>query len=168
MSTPLRKVVDDQLAASGMAGEPLDDDAARYVAKGVADVLSSLQARRTWEKHLGQLLTHKQMLEVTGWTKQNLSQAVRDHRVLRLEAPDGTSGYWSSGLTETEPHRPIPGLKEVLRVWAAADISSWTVASWLSSRQPELDRRTPRQALIDGGSRDVAVLARQASQRLAS
>lgn len=168
MSTPLRKVVDDQLAASGMAGEALDDDAARYVAKGVADVLSSLRARRAWEKHLGQLLTHKQMLEVTGWTKQNLSQAVRDHRVLRLEAPDGTSGYWSAGLTETEPHRPIPRLKEILQVWAAADISGWTVASWLSSPQPELDGRTPRQTLVEGASRDVAALARQASRRLAA
>lgn len=168
MSTPLRKVVDDQLTASGMAGEPLDDAAARYVAKGVESVLSSLRARRAWERHLGQLLTHKQMLEVTGWTKQNLSQAVREHRVLRLEATDGTAGYWSQGLTETEPHRPLAGLKDVLRIWAQAGTAAWTVASWLSTPQPELGGRTPRQALSGGDHQDVAALARQAAGRLAS
>lgn len=168
MSTPLRKVVDDQLAASGMAGEPLDAEAARYVAKGVESVLSSLRARRAWGRHVGQLLTHKQILDVTGWTKQNLSQAVRDNRVLRLQAADGTSGYWAHGLTESEPHRPLPGLKEVLRSWAETSASSWTVASWMSTSQPELSDRTPRQALIDGDLGDVAALARQAAGRLAS
>ncbi|MFD4366648.1 hypothetical protein [Rhodococcus sp. NPDC058521] len=131
MSTPLRKVVEDQLAASGMAGEPLDDATARYVAKGVQSVLSSLRARRAWERHAGQLLTHKQVLEATGWTKQNLSQAVREGRVLRLQATDGTSGYWGYGLTESEPHRPLPGLQEVLRSWAETGTSGWTVATWL-------------------------------------
>ncbi|MDV6293986.1 hypothetical protein [Rhodococcus aetherivorans] len=49
MSTPLKKVVDDQLDASGMAAEELSDDDARYVADGVRRMLSSLKARRAWE-----------------------------------------------------------------------------------------------------------------------
>ena len=45
MSTPLKKVVDDQLTASGMAAEQLDDVDATYVAAGVKNVLSNLKAR---------------------------------------------------------------------------------------------------------------------------
>lgn len=169
MSTPLKKVVDDQLDASGMAAEPLDEDDARYVADRVRSVLSALKARRAWEKHIGPILTHGQTLDVTGWTKQALSQAVKDRRVLRLTAEDGTSGYWSEGFTETDRgYRPLPGLKTVLTVWADTGADSWTVASWMSSTQPELGGRTPRQALLDGDTSDVERLARQASERLAS
>ncbi|MBC2589089.1 MULTISPECIES: hypothetical protein [Rhodococcus] len=169
MSTPLKKVVEDQLDASGMAAEQLSDDDARYVADGVRRMLSSLKARRAWEKHIGPILTHKQTLEVTGWSKQALSQGVRDNRVLRLTAADGTAGYWSDGFTETAAgYRPIAGIKNVLGAWAHADVEPWTIASWMSSAQPELDGRTPRQALLDGDSADVEKLARQASERLAS
>ncbi|TXG89615.1 hypothetical protein DW322_04475 [Rhodococcus rhodnii] len=168
MGTPLKKVVDDQLEASGMAEERLDAEDVRYLQAGVAKVLSNLRARRVWENHIGPVLTHRQMLDVTGWSKQALSQAVQAHRVLRLVAEDGTVGYWSGGLTDTPPHRPIPGLKETLTAWAAADVEGWTVASWLTTEQPELDGRTPRQALIDGDDNDVVALAHRAAQRLVS
>ncbi|NGP09712.1 hypothetical protein G6038_30490 [Rhodococcus sp. 14C212] len=169
MSTPLKKVVDDQLDASGMASEPLDDDDARYVADRVRNVLSGLKARRVWEKHIGAILTHSQTLEVTGWSKQALSQAVGDRRVLRLTAEDGTAGYWSGGFTETDlGYRPMPGIKNVLAAWAHTDVDQWTIASWMSSTQPELGGRTPRQGLLDGDVAEVEKLARQASERLAS
>lgn len=168
MSTPLKKVVDDQLDASGMAGEPLDAADAKYVAAGVKTVLSNLRARRAWENHIGAILTHKQALEVTGWSKQALSQAVRDRRVLQLKAADGAVGYWSGGLTDTAPHTPILGIKNVLSAWAHADVEGWTIASWMSSPQPELGGRTPRQALLDGDAPAVTTLAQQASARLAS
>lgn len=168
MSTPLKKVVDDQLDASGMAAEQLSIDDARYVAEGVKNVLSNLKARRTWEKHIGPILTHKQTLDLTGWTKQALSQAVKDKRVLRLTANDRSVGYWSGGFTDTAPYRPILGIKNVLGAWAHSGVEAWTIASWMSSAQPELDGRTPRQALLDGDTADVETLAREASGRLAS
>ncbi|WAM19059.1 hypothetical protein [Rhodococcus sp. JS3073] len=121
MSTSLKKVVDDQLTASGMAAEQLDDVDAKYVAAGVKNVLSNLKARRACENHIGAILTHKQAVDATDWTKQALSQAVRDSRVLRLEAADWTIGYWSGGLTDTAPHVPIVGIKDVLKAWASAD-----------------------------------------------
>ncbi|MFZ2529330.1 MAG: hypothetical protein WAX14_17020 [Rhodococcus sp. (in: high G+C Gram-positive bacteria)] len=168
MSIPLKKIVDDQLDASGMAGEPLDAADARYVAAGVKAVLSNLRARRAWENHIGAILTHKQALEVTGWSKQALSQAVRDRRVLQLKAADGGVGYWSGGLTDAAPHTPILGIKNVLGGWAHADVEGWTIASWMSSPQPELGGRTPRRALLDGDVPAVTTLAQQASARVTS
>ncbi len=165
---PLKQVVDDQLEASGMAAEQLDDADAQYVKAGVAKVLSNLRARRVWEAHIGPILTPRQMLDITGWSKQALSQAVQAHRVLRLEAEDGTFGYWSGGVTETTPHRPHRGVKETLTAWATAEMDSWTIASWLSTTQPELGDRTPHQALVDGDWDAVVTLAQQAAGRLAS
>ncbi|MCJ0907062.1 hypothetical protein [Rhodococcus sp. ARC_M6] len=169
MSTPLKKVVDDQVEASAMAAELLNADDAEYVAAGVRKVLSSLRARRVWENHVGPIFTHKQALEATGWSKQYLSQAVKENRVLRLRAADGTtSGYWSGGLTDTVPHRPIAGIKEVLTAWISAAADPWTVASWMSTEQMELGGRTPRAALVAGEVPDVAALARRMAERLSA
>ena len=93
MSTPLQDLVAAELAASGLDGTELNPSDVAYVENGIRSVLSGLKARRTWENHIGAILTHKQVLDVTGWTKQALSQAVRDYRVLRLVAADGSVGY---------------------------------------------------------------------------
>ena len=108
------------------------------------------------------------MLEVTGWTKQALSQAVREHRVLRVEADNGSTGYATAGLDDAAPARPLHGIKQVLRVWTGADEHGWTTASWLTTEQPELGGRTPHQVLLDGDLPAVVDLARQATARLAA
>lgn len=168
MSTPLRDIVAAELAASGLDQTELNPGDAAYVENGIRGVLSGLKARRAWENHIGAILTHKQVLEVTGWTKQALSQAVRDHRVLRLEAEDGSAGYSVAGFDGAAPARPILGVKDVLRVWADADGSGWMAASWMMTEQPELGGRTPRQALLDGDGPSVVDLARAATGRLAA
>jgi hypothetical protein len=111
-------------------------------------------------------LTHSQVLNLTGWTKQALSQAVRDHRVLRLDS-DGHA-YLLSGFDDESPARPLPGIKKALKALAATDPRGWTTASWLMSPQPELGGRTPREALVSGMSEQVALLAEQAAARLAT
>lgn len=169
MSTPLKKIVDAELNASGMASEQLNHEDAEYVAGKMKGVLSSLKARRVWEKRIGAILTHQQTVELVGWTKQALSQAVRDGRVLRLKSSDGsTLGYWSEGFTDDAPHRPIRGIGEVVKAWAAADVDTWMISSWMSSSQVELGGRTPRQTLIDGETDLVVQAAQQAAWRIAS
>ncbi|OZD70492.1 hypothetical protein CH263_06090 [Rhodococcus sp. 06-1059B-a] len=168
MSTPLQDLVAAELAASGLGHTELNPSDAAYVENGIRNVLSGLKARRAWENHIGAILTHKQVLDVTSWTKQALSQAVRDHRVLRLVAADGSAGYSVAGFDDNTPARPILGIKEVLRVWATADTGGWMAASWLMTEQPELSARTPRQALLDGDGSSVADLARAATEQLAA
>ncbi|MFF1946385.1 hypothetical protein ACFVWF_30115 [Rhodococcus qingshengii] len=168
MTTPLKKAVDDQLDALGIAAEQLEADEVTFLAESLTNLVATLHARRAWEDHIGAILTHKRMLDVTTWSKQALSQAVKDCRVLRLSAADGTTGYWSGGLTDTAPHVPIAGVKDVFKAWASADVQSWTIASWMSSEQAELNGRTPRQALLDGDYPLVVKLARRAAERLAA
>ncbi|MGB2950895.1 MAG: hypothetical protein ACSLE8_05950 [Rhodococcus sp. (in: high G+C Gram-positive bacteria)] len=168
MNTPLQDLVAAELAASGLSQTELNPSDVAYVENGIRSVLSGLKARRAWENHIGAILTHKQVLDVTGWTKQALSQAVRDHRVLRLVAADGSTGYSVTGFDDAAPARPILGFKDVLRVWEGADAGGWMVASWLMTEQPELGGRTPRQALLDSDGPAVTDLARAATEQLAA
>ena len=100
--------------------------------------------------------------------QQALSQAVREHRVLRVEAEDGSTGYVVAGLDGASPARPLVGIKEVLRVWAAADEHGMDDRLLAQHRALELGGRTPRQALLDGDLPAVVDLARQATARLAA
>ena len=112
-----------------------------------------------WESHVGGLLT--------GWSKQALSQAVRDRRVLRLES-DSNHAYLLAGFDDQSPARPLRDIKKALKAWDAVDPRGWTAASWLMSPQPELGGLTPRDALAAGMTHEVVVLAVQAAARLAA
>jgi hypothetical protein len=166
VSTALARALDSELAAQGVRDEDLaasDIDFARTVLRGLA---VRLRARQTWEMHLGELLTHAQVLALTGWSKQALSQATRDRRVLRLVGDREVAVYPLSVFDDAQPARPLQGIKPVLAAWAEADPAGWAAASWFVSPQPELDGRTPREALRSGEAERVVALARHAAARL--
>ena len=165
--TPLRQVLDDELAAQGIDDSSLGTSEYEYAAAAIRSLVSRLKTRTTWEDHIGARLTHSQVLNLTGWSKQALSQAVRDHRVLRLDG-DGGYTYLLAGFNDQSPARPLAGIKDVLEPWASVDPRGWAAASWLVSRQPELRGQTPREALLAGNGEQVAELARQAAARLAA
>jgi hypothetical protein len=165
--TALGKVLDEELAAQGIDATELNAHDYEYATAALRSFVCRLKTRRTWEGHVGALLGHGQVLDLTGWSRQALSQAVRDHRVLRLEGGSG-HGYLLAGFDDQVPARPLPELKEVLKSWAGVDPRGWATASWLLSPQPELGGKTPRDALAAGMSDEVGVLARQAAARLAA
>lgn len=163
----LAQVLDDELAAQGLETADLNSGDVEYAAAAIRSLVCRLKTRRSWEAHLGALLSHRQVLDLTGWTKQALSQAVRNHRVLRLDGAGGTT-YLLAGFDSQAPARPLPGLREALSPWAAVDPHGWAAASWLASPQPELGGRTPLEFLAAGEGADVAVAAQQAAARLAA
>ena len=117
---------------------------------------------QAWERHIGALSTRAQVLDLTGWTEQELNQAAADHRVLRLES-DGNHAYLLAGFDDESPARPLRGIKQALAPWAEADSRGWAAASWLMSPQPELGGRSPREALLAGTVDEVADLAARAA-----
>jgi hypothetical protein len=134
-----------------------------YVKDGIVHVLSGLRARRAWTAHIGDILTATQTRELAGWTtRQALHKAVGESRVLRLTGSNGEYGYAAATFTDQRPAKPILGIPGVLRAWSGADPRGWATASWLTTAQPELGGRTPRQALIDGD--DVPSVVRAAQQ----
>lgn len=115
-------------------------------------------------KHLGPILTEQQMLDATEWSAEALDTAADQRQVLRLCAADGAVGYWSHGLIGPRPYIPLPGIDDALH--ALANVDPWTIASWLSTEQIELNGRTPRAALFSGDVALVVRLARQTAARL--
>ncbi|RBY96407.1 hypothetical protein DQ237_10900 [Blastococcus sp. TF02-8] len=146
---------------------PEDVDA---VEEFVTARLARREARTSWEQHLGPLLSHSQVLKLTGWSKQALSQAVREHRVLRLTGSGQQRFYPAAGFDDATPARPLPGAKRLLGLWAEADPQGWTTASWLTTPQVELEHRTPREVLLAAGTapEELLALAGQAIDRLAA
>lgn len=158
--------LDEELAKQGVDVSDLGDDDRNYLAQSIRALVARVKSRASWESRVGPLLNHSQVLDVTGWTKQALGQAVREHRVLRLDS-DGNSAYLLAGFDDQSPARPLRGVKRVFAAWAVLDPRGWTAASWLMSPQPELGGHTPREALLAGRGDEVAVLAEQAAARLA-
>ena len=167
MTTPLRQVLEDELAAQGIDESSLGATELKYATAALRSFVSRLKTRITWEDHVGARLTHSEVLKLTDWSKQGLSHAVRGHRVLRLDG-DGGSTYLLAGFDDGTPARPLAGIKDVLKPWASVDPRGWAAASWLMSRQPELGGRTPREVLLAGDAEQVAELARRAAARLAA
>lgn len=165
--TPLPALLDEELTKQGVDDNALGENDLEFAAAAIRSLVTRLKTRATWESHVGQLLTHSQALELTDWSKQALSQAVRDHRVLRLDS-DGSHAYLLAGFDDQSPARPLPGIKQALKALATADPRGWTTASWLMSPQAELGGRTPRDALLAGMSEQVALLAQQMAARLAA
>ena len=165
--TPLPALLDKELAKQGIDENTLGENDLEFAAAAIRSLVTRLKTRSTWESHVGRLLTHSQVLELTNWSKQALSQAVRDHRVLRLDS-DGSHAYLLAGFDDQSPARPLPGIKQALNALATADPLGWAAASWLMSPQPELGGRTPRDALTAGMSEQVAMLAQQTAARLAT
>lgn len=170
MTSPIAKLLEAELAAHGVDVSTLGEaDYAPAVRSFASRLSTRVAVEQAWADHLGALADHKQVLALTGWTKQALHEAVKAHRVLRLQDDDKCFAYLLAGFDDNNPARPLPGLKEVLKPWAEVDPRGWTAASWFMSPQPELGGRTPRDALRDDAIRaEVAVLAGQAAARLAA
>ncbi|WP_078058899.1 antitoxin Xre/MbcA/ParS toxin-binding domain-containing protein [Mycolicibacter icosiumassiliensis] len=170
MTSPIAKLLEAELAAHGVDVATLGEAQYAPAVRSFASRLSTeVTVEQAWSDHLGALADHRQVLALTGWTKQALHEAVKAHRVLRLQDDDKHFAYLMAGFDDKHPARPLPGLKEALKPWAEADPRGWVAASWLMSPQPELDGRTPRDALADEAMRaDVAALAEQSVARLAA
>lgn len=169
MSAPRIDVESDALVErmtgvfASTLGDAVDADDVDYVKDGIVHVLSGLRARRAWAERIGDILTATQTRELAGWsTRQALHKAVGESRVLRLTGSNGEYGYAAATFTDQRPAKPILGISDVLRAWSGSDPRGWATASWLTTAQPELGGRTPRQALLDGD--DVPSVVRAARQ----
>ena len=134
-----------------------------YAESAIRSLVARLKTGAEWEDHIGSRIGHADVLKLTGWSKQALSQAVRGHRVL---AGDRRRLHLLlAGFDDQSPARPLAGIKDALQPWASVDPRGWAAASWLMSRQPELGGQTPRDALVAGHQEEVAALADQAAAR---
>lgn len=124
-----------------------------------------IAARTRWSDQLGPLYSSADVQQLSGMSRQAVQQAVDAHRLLRLRRGGTRTGY--PAFQFDGAGHPLPGLRPVLIAFAAAPVSGYLVASWLTSPRDELAGRTPAAALADSTAAElVAALASRDAARL--
>lgn len=98
-----------------------------------------------------------------GVTKQAVNDRVRRHRLLALKTGSGRLVYPAAQFDE---HGVIDGLGKVLDVLVPDETEAWTVASWLTTRDPGLGARSPIEALRAGDVDAVVTAAHDVAAAL--
>ncbi len=121
-------------------------------------------AASVWARHLGGLLDSEQTRDLLGVkSRQAVHDLVRRGRLLRVEDSAGRSLYPAN---QFDAHgRPFALVAELIETFRPAGVSPWTIASFLSSPQRELDGRTPQRWLLAGGEEHAV---RESAGRIAA
>ena len=120
-------------------------------------VLQEHEDDRAWADQIGPVFRQRRVAELLGKSRQAVSA---DRRLLRLQMRSGEIGY---PVWQFDGRRPLPGIAAVLDTLGPVVATTWTVASWLTSRQPALDDGRPLDLLRHGDvDRVVAEAARLA------
>jgi hypothetical protein len=117
-----------------------------------------------WEREVGPLVTTSQLQDLLRSSRQAINERVRNHRILALPREKGNYVYplWQFGPSS----QPLPGIAEIVRLFAEVVETTWTIASWLVAKEPELDGRAPIEALRRGETGDAFAAARHYAERL--
>lgn len=100
-----------------------------------------------------------------GIRSQSLDEQVRRGEIICLTTSVGDRLYPTFQFDGPDL-APLPDLALVLDALDPHRLDPWGDAMWLRETRPELDGRSPAQALRDGDADDVTALARQAGTLL--
>jgi hypothetical protein len=128
------------------------------LADQLARLLDQAEDDQAWAEQVGPAYTAKQVAALLGVTRQ----AVRQRRgLLRLEQRNGKTVY---PVWQFDGATVLPGIQKVVLVLTPAVASPWTIASWLTSPNAELDGLRPYEELRHGNLTPVV----EAAQRWAT
>ena len=143
----------------GLSGdEPELGDAARL---GQRAALVAAAAA-VWQKQLGPLLEmrHAQQLLGVG-SRQAVHDLIQRHRLLALTTEDRRTLI--PVFQFTEAGRPYEAVPPILRIFAQAEATGWTTASWFTTPCPELDGQSPMAWISEGRDLDAVLDAARAA-----
>jgi hypothetical protein len=124
-------------------------------------LLAQAEDDRAWADQLGPVYRQADVAALLGVSKQAVSS---NPGLLRLEMRDGAVGY---PVWQFDGDRVVPGVRQVVLELKDVVASPWTIASWLTSPNVELDGRAPLTCLRQGEVTRVGATARRLAQRLA-
>ena len=124
-------------------------------------------AEMAWSRHLGVLLDTHQVQALLGvGTRQAVSDRARRGGLLAL--PTSSGRVFFPAFQFGPGGQPHPALPKVLAVFAAAEVSPWTIASWFRTGQALLDGSTPADWMGQGKGEDrLLEAARRTAAKLA-
>ena len=119
-----------------------------------------------WQRQLGPLLDMRQAQQLLGvGSRQAVHDLIQRHRLLAVFTQDRRTLIPSFQFAESgRPHEAIP---PILRIFAEAEATGWTVASWFTTPSTDLDGQTPLDWIrTDGDLATVLDAARAAAAPL--
>jgi hypothetical protein len=119
-------------------------------------------AAAVWQKQLGPLLEmrHAQQLLGVG-SRQAVHDLIQRHRLLALTTEDRRTLI--PVFQFTEAGRPYEAVPPILRIFAQAEATGWTTASWFTTPCPELDGQSPIAWISEGRDLDAVLDAARAA-----
>jgi hypothetical protein len=136
----------------GLSGdEPELGDAARLGQR--AALVAAAGA--VWQRQLGPLLEIRQAQYLLGvGSRQAVHDLIQRRRLLAVSTTDHRTLTPLFQFSETG--RPYDAVPPILGIFAEAEATGWTVASWFTTPIPELEDQTPIVWIKNG--RDLAIV----------
>jgi hypothetical protein len=156
------KTFERTLGELGITGDEQEVDPSALGRRAAMLAVSEL----VWHKHLGPMLSSKEVRELTGrGTRQSVSELAKRRRLLALPEDDGRLTFPAFQFGRTG--KRLPALERVLAILDGAVETPYTVASWFVTPESRLDGKTPA-AWLRAGRRPEPVLeaATRYAQRL--
>jgi hypothetical protein len=97
-----------------------------------------------------------------GISREDLNAMARSRRLLRAITADGVGLF---PCLQFDGNRVVPGLAQVLTLFAENQVDGWTLAAWLRTPEPDLGE-SPLEALRRGEAARVLTVARAAARAL--
>src|ERR671939_93432 len=138
--------------------EPELGDAARLGQRAALVAAASA----LWQRQLGPLLEMRQAQELLGvGSRQAVHDLIQRHRLLALSTEDRRTLIPLFQFSEAG--RPFEAVPSILRVFAGAEATGWTVASWFTTPSADLEDQTPIAWIKAGRGPDTAPHAARAA-----
>ena len=116
-----------------------------------------------WEREVGPLISTSQVGELLRCSRQAINERVHRGTLLALPAP---SGYVFPLFQFTSSGQSVLGITKVIKALADSVETPYTVATWLVSPEPELDKHAPIELLREGQVDPVVAAAERYADRL--
>ncbi len=141
-----RTVEEFRRTLTEIGGQPTSVGDAEAIGRRAAMVVLAGEA---WERAIGDLLTSAEArILLGGVSREALRKRVMSGSVIALRDDAGAVRYprWQFDPVSGSV---FPAVKRLNEIFAQADLDDWTLASFATTPQPELDGRTPVAALSD-------------------
>jgi hypothetical protein len=118
-----------------------------------------------WGRQIGRMLSSREVTELLDVSRQAVHERTQRGSLLAVRGTDG--GILYPAFQFGPNGQPLPGLSEAVRTLAPVVETTYTIAAWFTSPEPELGGATPSDWLRNRGDPDAVVeQARREAARL--
>lgn len=158
-----RTVEEFRRTLTEIGGQPSSAGDAEAIGRRAA---MAVLAGEAWERALGDLLTSAEArILLGGVSREALRKRVASGSAIALR-DDGGAVRYPRWQFDAAAGSVFPAVKQLNLIFGDTGLDPWTLASFATTSQPELDGRTPVEALSDENPEPLLRAARRAAAEL--